>query len=179
LVRIRDRGEDSGLDVSGCVARLDVVANGGEAPASVEVAAPVVQAPVAVQNSEEEPDYSNMSDAEVEAEIERLLAQKQAEAVAKRSAAAEPVVTSSVEPDYANMSDSEVEAEIERLLLEKQAQDAAKRAQKNSTTPSPEPVVPSAPAVIPEPVAQPKTEVAPVAKVTPAASTTPTTPRRS
>jgi len=179
LVRIRDHGEDSGLDVSGCVARLDAVANGDAAPESIEVAVPVVQAPVAVQSSEEEIDYSNMSDAEVEAEIERLLAQKQAEAVAKRSAASESVATSNVEPDYANMSDAEVEAEIERLLLEKQAQDAAKRAQKNSTTSSPEPVIPSAPAVVHEPIVQPKTEVAPVAKTTPAAPTTPTTPRRS
>jgi len=177
LVRIRDHGEDSGLDVSGCVARLDVVANGGEAPEPVEVPIPVVQAPVVVQNSEEEPDYSTMSDAQVEAEIERLLAQKQAEAAAKRSANAEPSKPAEVEPDYANMSDAEVEAEIERLLLEKQAEAAAKRIQKTESAAPQEPVVQSVPVVVPAP--QPKTEVAPVAKATPAASTTPTTPRRS
>ncbi len=179
LVRIRDHGEDSGLDVSGCVARLDVVANGGEAEAVEVVVAPVVQAPIVVKKSDEEPDYANMSDAEVEAEIERLLAQKQAEAIAKRLGNEEPAKAAEIEPDYANMSDAEVEAEIQRLLFEKQAQDTARRAQKTENIAPQEPALISAPIVIPAPVSQPKTEVAPIAKATPAASTTPTTPRRS
>ncbi|MDP3588074.1 MAG: chemotaxis protein CheW [Sulfuricurvum sp.] len=174
LVRIRDHGEDSGLDVSGCVARLDVVANGESEAVPVAIETPMVQEPVVSTANEEEPDYANMSDAQVEAEIERLLAQKQAEAVAKRAATA--VATTEVaEPDYANMSDAEVEAEIERLLLEKQSQDAAKRVQKSQNATPQEPVAPSAPAVVLAPAPQPKTEVAPVAKAAPSAPA----PRRS
>ncbi|MCX6061521.1 MAG: chemotaxis protein CheW [Campylobacterales bacterium] len=166
LVRIRDHGEDSGLDVSECVARLDVVANGESAPAPIEIETPIIQEPIVSKVDEEEPDYANMSDAQVEAEIERLLAQKQAEAIAKRAGTA-VASTEVAEPDYANMSDAQVEAEIERLLLEKQSQDAAKRAQKSQNT-APEPA-PSAPAVVSVPAPQPKTEVAPVAKVAPSA----------
>ncbi|MDO9304939.1 MAG: chemotaxis protein CheW [Sulfuricurvum sp.] len=174
LVRIRDHGEDSGLDVSGCVARLDVVANGESEPAPVVIETPMAQEPVVSTANEEEPDYANMSDAQVEAEIERLLAQKQAEAIAKRAGTTVPS-TEAAEPDYANMSDAEVEAEIERLLLEKQSQDAAKRAQKSQNAAPQEPVVPSAPAVVLAPAPQPKTEVAPVAKAAPSAPA----PRRS
>lgn len=166
LVRIRDHGEDSGLDVSECVARLDVVANGESAPAPIEIETPIIQEPIVSKVDEEEPDYANMSDAQVEAEIERLLAQKQAEAIAKRAGTA-VASTEVAEPDYANMSDAQVEAEIERLLLEKQSQDAAKRAQKSQNT-APEPA-PSAPAVVSAPAPQPKTEVVPVAKVAPSA----------
>lgn len=173
LVRIRDHGEDSGLDVSGCVVRLDAVANGDAAPEPVETPIVVVEEPVAVQVDEEEPDYANMSDAQVEAEIERLLAQKQAEVAAKRSAGT--ANREADEPDYANMSDIEVEAEIERLLLEKQAQDAAKRAQKNQNAASQEPVAPNTPVVVTPSAPQPKVEVAPVVK---AAPSTPA-PRRS
>jgi two-component system, chemotaxis family, sensor kinase CheA len=177
LVRIRDHGEDSGLDVSGCVARLDVVANGESAPAAIEIETPIAQEPVVSTVNEEEPDYANMSDAQVEAEIERLLAQKQAEAIAKR--AGTTVASAEVaEPDYANMSDAEVEAEIERLLLEKQSQDAAKRAQKSQNAAPQEPVAPSAPAVVVAPAPQPKTEVAPMAPVAKAAPAAPA-PRRS
>ncbi len=173
LVRIRDHGEDSGLDVSECVVRLDAVANGETAPEPVEALVAVVEEPVAVQVDEEEPDYANMSDAEVEAEIERLLAQKQAEVAAKRSGNTEAVSTE--EPDYANMSDAQVEAEIERLLLEKQVQDAAKRAQKSQNTAPQAPIAPSAPAIVTPPAPQPTAQVAPVAK---AAPSTPA-PRRS
>ncbi|MDD4854521.1 MAG: response regulator [Sulfuricurvum sp.] len=174
LVRIRDRGEDSGLDVSGCVARLDAVANGDAAPEPiVEIA--VIQEALAVQVNEDEPDYSAMSDAQVEAEIERLLAQKQAEAAAKRSGSNEAVKNEESEPDYANMSDIEVEAEIERLLLEKQAQDAAKRAQKNQNTAPQEPVVPSTPTVVVPSAPQPKVEAVPMVKAAPSAPS----PRRS
>ena len=164
LVRIRDSGSDGGLEVSGCVERLNAVANGEEA----STPAAIVVEPVIVVNQpvDDEPDYSQMSEAEVEAEIERLLAEKQAEAVAKRASAQIEVEE---EPDYANMSDAEVEAEIERLLAEKQAQDAAKRANKNqNATPPPPPVA----VVIP--VVQPKTEVVSTPK--PAA---PAAPRRS
>jgi len=163
LVRIRDSSSDAGVEVAGCVERLDAVANG---EASVVPVAVVVEPIVAIKAVEDEADYSQLSEAEVEAEIERLLAEKQTEAMAKRSSAQ---VVIEEEPDYSNMSDAEVEAEIERLLLEKQAQDAAKRANKsqNSTPPPPAPLAPVVVAPVP-----PKVEAAPPPK--PAA-----TPRRS
>ena len=97
LNTIRDTSADAGIDVSACVARLDKVSGGdGDVPV-VEATAPaeeivpveevapveeVVEAPVA----EEEPDYDNMDADEIEAEIERLLNERQAEDKAKRAA---------------------------------------------------------------------------------------------
>lgn len=172
LVRIRDSREDSGLDVSGCVARLDAVANGESSPSAVEPEIVIQESVAAV---EEDVDYSSMSDAEVEAEIERLVAQKNAEAIAKHSAQASVQGSGSKEeePDYSNMSDAEVEAEIERLVAQNNAEAVAKRA--GNTVPV-TPVAQSIPAVVPTPVAQPKVQAAPEAKVAPAA---PAAPRRS
>jgi len=172
LVRIRDSREDSGLDVSVCVARLDAVANGESSPSAVEPEIVIQESVAAV---EEDVDYSSMSDAEVEAEIERLVAQKNAEAIAKHSAQASVQGSGSKEeePDYSNMSDAEVEAEIERLVAQKNAEAVAKRA--GNTVPV-TPVAQSIPAVVPTPVAQPKVQAAPEAKVAPAA---PAAPRRS
>ncbi|HEX5623878.1 MAG TPA: chemotaxis protein CheW, partial [Sulfuricurvum sp.] len=173
LVRIRDTGADAGIDVSASVARLDAAVSGEAPEAPAPVPEPVTAAPVA---DEEEPDYSAMSDAEVEAEIERLLAEKQAEAASKRAGTA-PQPTVEEEPDYSGMSDAEVEAEIERLLAEKQAEAAAKRANQGSTNTQPEAEPkPSAPAPAATPAPAPKAEVAPVAK--PAAAAAPA-PRRS
>ena len=167
LTKIRDSREDSGLDVSGCVARLDAVANGESAEVPAAPVAPVVEEYVAPQAVEEEADYSHMSDAEVEAEIERLLAEKNAEAKAKHS---QQAAAQEDEIDYSNMSDAEVEAEIERLLAEKNAEAAAKRA--SAASPSSQessvtaPVAP--PVTVAAPIAQPKAEPAPVAKAAPA-----------
>jgi len=162
LVNIRDHGEDSGLEVAGCVARLDAVANGTEPEAAEAVPAPAapaaevsVAAPV-----EEEADYSGMSEEEVEAEIERLIAVRQAEDAAKRAAKQGSAPQSEEEIDYANLSDAEVEAEIERLLAVRQAEDAAKRAAKKSEPTEPEPT--------PEPQA-PEPKAAPAPAPTPAA----------
>ncbi len=170
LNRIRDTREDGGLDVSGCVVRLDAVANGESAPASPVVEVPVV-APAAVTaapvTQDEEMDYSAMSDAEVEAEIERLLVIKNAEAKAKHAAVVEAPVEE--EADYSNMSDAEVEAEIERLLVIKNAEAKAKHdAQKSIQEPISAPIAPPAPVV-------PVVQAAPVA--TPAPSAPPPPPR--
>jgi len=164
LVRIRDSGEDSGLEVNPCVVRLDAVANGtslGETVPPPAGAAPTpAPEPVApVLTVEEEPDYSGMSDEEVEAEIERLIAVRQAEDAAKRAKNA----TVEEEPDYSGMSDEEVEAEIERLIAVRQAEDAAKRshkaeepeAPKAAPTPVPVAVIPTAPAASSAPKAAP------------------------
>jgi two-component system chemotaxis sensor kinase CheA len=93
LETIRDTSSDAGVDVSECVARLDKI-DGGDG----NVETPVVEAPPepakeetppvesSPEPAEEEPDYENMSDDEVEAEIARLLEQRQAEDRAKREA---------------------------------------------------------------------------------------------
>ncbi len=81
LVRIRDSGKDGGIEIIACVERLDAVANGTALGETVPPPEPVVEAAIA----EEEPDCSGMSEAEVEAEIERLIAVRQAEDAAKRA----------------------------------------------------------------------------------------------
>lgn len=163
LGRIRDCGEDSGLEVEPCVLRLDAVANGTAIPSSAPAAAPAPEPtpePVVQSVSEEEPDYSGMSEEEVEAEIERLIAVRQAEDAAKRANKA-PSASSEEEPDYSGMSEEEVEAEIERLIAIRQAEDAAKRSNKAATNESeekkPEPVAP-APVPVSAPVAVAKPE---------------------
>ncbi|MDP2849557.1 MAG: chemotaxis protein CheW [Sulfuricurvum sp.] len=172
LVRIRDSGEDSGLEVNPCVIRLDAVANGtslGETvPAPAAPSTPTPEPKVAVATSEEEPDYSGMSDEEVEAEIERLIAVRQAEDAAKRANSAKSTTPSAEEePDYSGMSDEEVEAEIERLIAVRQAEDAAKRSNKAQEPESVKPSVAAAPVAVTPPAA-PKSEPAPVAKAAPA-----------
>jgi two-component system, chemotaxis family, sensor kinase CheA len=131
LVRIRDSGEDSGLEVNPCVLRLDAVASGTPIPSAEAPSAPATPEPAVASAVEEEPDYSGMSEEEVEAEIERLIAVRQAEDAAKRASNAAAVVPESEdEPDYSGMSEEEVEAEIERLIAVRQAEDAAKRSSK-------------------------------------------------
>ncbi|MCD6191499.1 MAG: Hpt domain-containing protein, partial [Sulfurimonas sp.] len=86
---IRDTSADAGVDVSACVARLDKVAGG-----SGEVESPVSDAPAAEPEAAEEAapvaeddlDYDNMSPDDLEAEIEKLLNQRQDEDKAKRAA---------------------------------------------------------------------------------------------
>lgn len=118
LERIRDTSEDSGIDVSVCVARLDRVSVGDgkvEARANAlpkeeepeeEIEEEVIEE-VEIEAVEEttqgdEPDYDNMDDNEIENEIERLLQQRQAEDRAKREAkiaAGESVLEAPPEPD--------------------------------------------------------------------------------
>jgi len=95
LEKIRDTSSDDGIDVSACVARLDKITGGtGDVETPAASAAPVEEAPAetAQESSEEsaededEIDYENMSPEEVEAEIERLLAQRQEEDRKKREA---------------------------------------------------------------------------------------------
>ncbi|WP_373034759.1 chemotaxis protein CheW [Sulfurimonas sp.] len=92
LFTIRDTGSDAGIDVAECVARLDKVSGGDgdvpmpEASAPLEEAAPVVEEVAVAEEASDEPDYENMSDDDVEAEIQRLLEQRQAEDRAKREA---------------------------------------------------------------------------------------------
>ncbi len=92
LVTIRDTSSDGGIDVSECVKRLDIAA-GGEG--NVETVASQENSESAETEEheetetaadEEEPNYDDMSDDEVEAEIERLLAERKAADKAKREA---------------------------------------------------------------------------------------------
>ena len=118
LNTIRDTSADAGIDVSGCVSRLDKISGGtGEvegpaveaAPVQEEVAAQEEVAEVEAAADEDEPDYENMSDEDVEAEIARLLEQRQAEDKAKREAkmaAGEKVPAAPSEPS-AEKSDAE------------------------------------------------------------------------
>ena len=85
---IRDTSSDGGIDVSECVSRLDKCTGG-----SGEVESPVVEEAAVEEEAhqeeaaaEDEPDYDNMDPDELEAEIERLLQQRQAEDKAKREA---------------------------------------------------------------------------------------------
>ncbi len=172
LTQIRDTGVDGGLDVNACVARLDAAASGTPIAAAAPAAHPepeIAPEPQVEPQSAEEADYSGMSEAEVEAEIERLLAQRQAEDAAKRAAKQSASPASDEEPDYSGLSDAEVEAEIERLLAQRQAEDAAKRAQKSAGSEEPKaepkkeeaPTPPPAPAAVPAPVAAPQAPAAP------------------
>ena len=91
LHTIRDTSSDAGIDVSSCVVRLDKCVGG-----KGEVETPVAQEAASVEEesveevteevAEDEPDYDNMGADELEAEIERLLQERQAEDKAKREA---------------------------------------------------------------------------------------------
>jgi len=90
LVVIRDTSTDAGIDVAACVVRLDKISGGdGEVPVVEAQAAPEPE-PVATPEPEpadsDEPDYDNMSDDDVEAEIQRLLSERQVQDKAKRQA---------------------------------------------------------------------------------------------
>ncbi|MCK4875210.1 MAG: response regulator, partial [Sulfurimonas sp.] len=108
LNTIRDTSADAGIDVSACVSRLDKCVGGTgeiETPAVQEVAPVeevVEEETVEVEEtaSEDEPDYDNMTPDDLEAEIERLLQERQTEDKVKRDAkiaAGESVP--SLEPD--------------------------------------------------------------------------------
>ncbi|WP_428738009.1 hybrid sensor histidine kinase/response regulator [Sulfurimonas sp.] len=93
LEQIRDTSEDGGIDVADCVSRLDKISGG-----TGEVDTPAAEAPaqepekeeVQEETSAEEEsagdniDLENMSDEDVEAEIARLLAERQEEDKKKR-----------------------------------------------------------------------------------------------
>jgi len=89
LNKIRDTSTDSGIDVAACVVRLDKVASGDNDVAKDESGSTPVEETVEVEEApveEEELDYDNMSDEDVEAEIARLLNERQEEDKAKRAA---------------------------------------------------------------------------------------------
>jgi two-component system chemotaxis sensor kinase CheA len=88
---IRDNGNDTaiGMDLADIINRLEAVSEGKEIPevSEVQEEPEVEEAPEAEESQEDasEEDYSSMSDDEVEAEIERLLNEKKAEAKKKKA----------------------------------------------------------------------------------------------
>ena len=150
LYTIRDTGADAGVDVSDIVARLDKIA-GGDGHVAEPAVEPVVEAvaePVAevaaVETPADDADYNNMSDDDVEAEIERLLAERMASDKARRDAkiaAGEPVLSSAGD----------------------EAEAAAPEVPAAKAEPAPEPVAPAAPvaAAKPAPAAPKAAETAP------------------
>ena len=105
---IRDNGNDTAInmDLDDIINRLEAVSEGKEIPeASEEVSE--VEVPEEEPEAEEpasEEDYAKMSDDEVEAEIERLLSEKKAEAKKKRAAKAvkEPAKSTAPQNDVSN-----------------------------------------------------------------------------
>ena len=113
LNTIRDTSADSGIDVSGCVTRLDLCTKGyGDVEAPVaKSAAPATKVVEKIveevveeviqdePSSGDELDYDNMGADELEAEIERLLQERMIEDKAKREAKIASGGSSKVEED--------------------------------------------------------------------------------
>ena len=107
LNTIRDTSADSGIDVAECVVKLDKVASGeGNVETPVEEVIEEV-----IEEPEDDIDYDNMGADELEAEIERLLQERQAEDKAKRKAkiaAGEEVLSLDTEPEPVSSEPKEV-----------------------------------------------------------------------
>ncbi|MEN4054125.1 MULTISPECIES: chemotaxis protein CheW [Sulfurimonas] len=127
LEQIRDTNSDSGIDVAACVARLDKITGGsGEfetptAAASAQEESREEENAASEEGSsseddEEEIDYENMSPEEVEAEIERLLAQRQEEDRKKREA---KIAAGEKVPQMPNPDEEEEKAKEEKKEEEK------------------------------------------------------------
>ncbi len=112
LYKIRDTSSDDGIDVTACVAKLDKINDGEEIEAPVVKVAPVEKVKVVEPVIVDELDYDNMSDDDVEAEIQRLLTQRQDEDKMKRAnkiAAGESVPKPPPEPDEDIVEEKKVE----------------------------------------------------------------------
>lgn len=129
LHTIRDTSSDAGIEVNGCVARLDVCSTGGHP----------VSAPKSEPQVTPEPELG----------VETIVKVEEVSEILDVAASAD-----NDEIDYENMSVDEVEAEIERLLKLRQEEDRAKREAKNSaqaSSPAPTPAAqtPMTPVVAP------------------------------
>lgn len=116
LAAIRDTGSDAnaGLEIEGVVQRLDAISSGAGSNQAAQVAtaappspAPAQEAPPAStepskdNTQSDEPDYANMSAEEIEAEIQRLLTQRQEEDRKKREAKRAAGTLENVQPPSA------------------------------------------------------------------------------
>jgi len=117
LETIRDTSSDAGIDVADCVVKLDKITGGtGDVVTPTAAAPEPVEevAPEPVAEEEDDIDYDNMSPDDLEAEIEKLLQQRQAEDKAKREAkiaAGESVLAAPPEPDAEVSEQSEATPE--------------------------------------------------------------------
>lgn len=124
LHTIRDTSADSGIDVSGCVSRLDKCAKGEtdiKVPEPTESVSAKTQSKakeikkeeIVETEDSEEPDYDNMDADELEAEIERLLKKRQDEDKIKREQKAaeedsEASVTDDTDDEYVSVAKAPV-----------------------------------------------------------------------
>lgn len=116
LEAIKDSGsDDRGIEIDNTVKKLEAVSN-GESPSVVEQA-PVEQTSTQNKEEEKEEDYSNLSAQEVEAEIERLLAERQELDRQKRKA-----------KKQAQQTESKAEAKVENKI-EKKTEKEIKKAE--------------------------------------------------
>ncbi|MCF6340045.1 MAG: chemotaxis protein CheW [Sulfurimonas sp.] len=108
LNTIRDTSADGGIDIAACIVKLDKVAGGNK-----NAETPAVQEEAPVEKVEEDDiDYDSMGPDELEAEIERLLQERQAEDKAKRQAkiaAGEEVLSLDPEPASSEPASSKPE----------------------------------------------------------------------
>ena len=163
LNTIRDTSSDQGIDVSACVARLDAIMNGGspadadvpaaETPAETKTEEPAAAVEEPAAEEEEELDYANMSDEDVEAEIARLLEERQAADKAKREA---KIAAGEAVPTMPEAETPAAETKAEEVKEEPVAQVPA--------TPAPVAPEPAAAKEVPvEPKVEKKAAPAPVA----------------
>ncbi|BDY13597.1 hybrid sensor histidine kinase/response regulator [Hydrogenimonas cancrithermarum] len=135
LEHIKETGSDEGaLDVGPTVARLEAALKGEPIE---EMAAAETKSEPEPEPAAEEKELSEMSDEEIDAEIERLLQERQEEdrkrrEEKKKAEAAAETPGESGEKDLSEMSEAEIEAEIERLLKERQEEDRRKREAKKA-----------------------------------------------
>ncbi len=136
LEHIKETGSDEeAVDVAPTVQRLEAVLRGESPSAAAEVPAESTDGSASaekVETQEEEKELSQMSEEEIEAEIERLLKQRQEEDRKRREAKkkaqeAGETPPPSEEKDPSEMSEEEIEAEIERLLKQRQEEDRKRR----------------------------------------------------
>ena len=141
LETIRDTSSDNGIDVAACVARLDKISNGdlsGLADATIAEEAKKEEESAVAEEEEDEPDYENMDPDDIEAEIERLLAQRQAEDKAKREAkiaAGEEVPSMPPEPSEEEPKEKKKEekAEVPKAPAPTPAPSKQAKSQKSSS----------------------------------------------
>ena len=106
LHAIRDNGNDTsvGIDITDICVRLDAISNGNDIPEQGAASSKVEESVVI---EDDNADYSNMSDKDVEDEIERLLKMRKEEDK-KRREVNTPVSTPSVASSTISFKDDDV-----------------------------------------------------------------------
>jgi two-component system chemotaxis sensor kinase CheA len=138
---IRDTSADAGLDVAACVKRLDKISNGtGNVPSEDVAKEEVVEeAPKEVVEEaapEEDLNYDEMSDDEVEAEIERLLNQRQEEDKAKREAKIAAGKAVPAPPPSPDEEPSKPKKEVKKTVVAKPAKSSERKADTKAAAPA-------------------------------------------